>query len=192
MAATPSLVVKYDTREGAGAKTVSNRYHFNGGVPADAAHWNTFATAVINAFKLCLPTELHITEVVGYVAGSDVAVWSRTDGTAGTFDIAANSAHESPGFCCALIRWATTARTTKNHPIYLFSFIHGVASAAATGATSQNLHGTLLTRLQTYAAAWVTGFSDGTNTLVRAGPNGATGGSPTVDGVIRDHDLSPR
>ena len=31
-----------------------------------------------------------------------------------------------------------------------------------------------------YGGAWVTGFSDGTNTYVRAGPNGATGAYVTA------------
>jgi hypothetical protein len=43
--------------------------------------------------------------------------------------------------------------------------------------------------METYADHWVSGFSDGAHTLVRAGPNGATGFSPIVDDYIRHRDF---
>lgn len=192
MAPTPSLLVKYTVRTADGFKDVTNRFHFNGGTPADDTAWHTLMDNVVDSMKTVLNTEQEITAVNGYAAGSDVAAASKSYSTAGTFDIPANSARQSPGFCCALIRWPTSARTTKNHPIYLFSYVHGVGASSDSGAGSQTLHATLKSRLETFAADWVAGFSDGTNTLVRAGPNGATGGAATVFDEIKDHDLNPR
>jgi len=47
-----------------------------------------------------------------------------------------------------------------------------------------------VTAYQTYAAAWVgAGFSDGTNSYNRAGPNGATATGYIVEPYITHRDL---
>jgi hypothetical protein len=83
-------------------------------------------------------------------------------------------------------RWSTTARTSKNHPIYLFAFWHDVCANDASSGLD-NLQTSQKTAMNTYGAAWVTGFSDGVNTYTRAGPNGATG-----VGYVTDTPLSHR
>jgi len=87
---------------------------------------------------------------------------------------------------CALLRFATTARTSKNHPVYLFNYFHG---ATANTTTVSLLAAAQKTAIETYADAWIAGFSDGTNTYVRSGPNGATAVSRLVDQYLRIHSF---
>lgn len=164
----------------------SNRYHFTGGTPVDNTHWETLRTAVVNAEKAIFTSGIKITDVQGYEAGSDLSVFGWTGSTTCTN---ASSGNPMMGEICALCRWKTAARTTFNHPIYLFKYWHGV-----NGLTSDDnlLDTTQKTAMETYAAAWVTGFSDGTNTLRLCGPNGASGSSPTVDQYLRTHSFPAR
>lgn len=172
MAVTPSVKVIKSFSEKGSTRLWSNRYHFNGGTPADPTHWHTLMDAVVAAEKLCLGTNVTIVECVGYNAGSDIPVATKTYSQAGSIALAGSEVW-LPGEMTALMKWSTTARSSKNHPIYLFSYIHGIKSDPSSGIgeiqTSQQ------NALNTYGAAWVTGFSDGSITAVRAGPNGATG-----------------
>lgn len=122
----------------------------------------------------------------GYAAGSDVAVASGTSSGTGALTLAGSETWP-PGDCAVFIRWSTTARTTKNHPIYLFSYYHGFKFIPSTDPDrlQSGQHGLM----DTYGAAWVSGFSDGANTLVRAGPNGATGFSPSTQYEITHRDF---
>lgn len=187
MAATPSVrVIKSFSFKG-GSRKWSNRYHFNGGVPADSTHWHTLFDAVTAAEKACLKTNTTIVQALGYAAGSDVAVDSKVYSLAGTYP--ASGAEESaPGECAALIRWSTAAKSTKNHPIYLFSYFHGITWDASK-PDADYLTPALKTALSTYATSWVSGFSDGTKTLVRASPQGAAATGSIVEEFITHRDF---
>lgn len=184
MAATPSIkVFKSFTYRGS-PRLWSNRYHFNGGTPADSAHWTTFSDAVVTAEKATLSANQTIVKTIGYAAGSDVPVFTKVYSTAGTLSVA--GLQKTPGDCAVLVRYATTARTPKNHPVYLFNYYHDAFYAAAPDTTSSNQ----VTSFGTYGGSWISpGFSDGTTSYVRAGPNGATGTGVLVEGTIRHRDF---
>lgn len=188
MAATPSVkLVKSYWYRGV-AKTYSNRYHFNGGTPADAAHWHTLMDNVVNAEKLIYTASTVITEAIGYAAGSEIPVASKTYTTAGTYG---GSTFRAPGDSAGLIRYATAARSSKNHPIYLFNYYHDVwqTSASPSSGGVDTLLAAQSTLYSTFAAAWISGFSDGTITVVRAGPNGATATGSLVEPWITHRDF---
>lgn len=184
MAATPSIkVIKTFTYRGA-ARQWSNRYHFNGGTPADSAHWTTLSDAIVTAEKACLAAQMTIVGTVGFAAGSDVPVFTKTYSTVGTYS--GSGGDKLPGDCAALIRYSTTARTPKNHPVYLYNWYHG---CLGDPSVQDNLLASQVTAYQTYAGDWVSGFSDGTTSYVRAGPNGATAVGSLVEPHVMHRDF---
>jgi len=142
----------------------SNRYYFTGGVPADSAAWHALFDAITNQENNCLTSECTIVEANGYEAGSEVAVATKSYTLAG--DVTAGVA--VPGDCAAILRMATSKRSIKNHPVYVFSYFHGVHR----GDNKDDVDATLKTAIQNYGNAWHTGITAGGVTAVRSTPDG--------------------
>lgn len=156
-------------------------------MPADNTKWTTFSDAIVTAEKAIYQVGwgVSIVATYGYDAGSDVPVFSKTYATAATGSF--TSWQPSPGDACALIRFSTSSRSSKNHPIYLFSYIHGVGNTSTQPADTLNAN--QRTAIGTYASAWVSGFSDGAVTHNRCGPQGHVATGQLVDTVIRHRDF---
>lgn len=162
----------------------SNRYYFDGALPADPAHWTTFADGVVNAEKLCLTSSVTIVQVDGYAPGSDVPVFTKAYTTVGSVAV---SAVIQTGEVVALVRFSTASRTSKNHPLYLFNYFHSVETTSS--AAPDTLLVARKNLFTTYATAWVTGFSDGTNILKRCGPQGQLATGVLVSSFVTHRDF---
>jgi hypothetical protein len=186
MAAQPSFkLVKQFTFRGGSGKQWTNRYHFGPDTPTTDAEWDALTDAVVTGEKACLPSYVTIVGSVCYAAGSDLPVHSKTYSTAGT--LALGTTIPTPGEAAALIRYSTTARTTKNHPVYLFNYYHGVRLDQPgdndTVAAAQR------TAMGTYATNWVSGGWVAGKSYKRRGPNGATAVGSLVETLVTHRDF---
>jgi hypothetical protein len=173
-------------------RTFSNRYHFEGALPADATAWGTLADAIVAAEKLIYPSDVTIIAATGYDCSTATvknlhgdAVFTKDYTTAGTYAPAGGETR-CPGDCAAIIRYSTLARSAKNHPVYLMNYYHAVfrdsSSPDIVGTDQQAAYAT-------YGSAWLTGFSDGTGARERCGPHGAGATSRLVNTLVRHRDF---
>lgn len=173
-------------------RTFSNRYHFEGALPPDDTHWGTLADAIVTAEKAIYASAVTIIQATGYDSSSATstnphgdAVYTKAYTTVGTFTPAMGDV-VMPGDAAALLRYTTPARSSKNHPVYLFNYFHG---AYRESGTTDSLSPTQSSAIDTYGAAWVTGFSDGTITHERCGPRGAVSTGHLVNPFVRHRDF---
>lgn len=190
MATVPSVKIIKSFEFKNGIRLWSNRYHFLGGTPADATHWHTLMDAITASEKTTLTNRNTIVQAVGYDAGSDVPVASKTYSLVGTLTAAGGSV-AAPGEVVGLIRYSTNARTTKNHPIYCFNYMHGVDVQSASYNVVDSLDATTKTAFLAYTASWIAGFSDGTITATRSSPRGAAATGAIVEEFVTHRDFPP-
>lgn len=191
MAAEASIKISKTMPFKGGTRVYSNRYHFTAGAPVDATHWTTFAAAIIGGEKGMWDSDTTIVEATGYGPGSDVPVWSATYATVGTLSPGGTDAG-TPGHTAGLVRYSTAARSSKNHPIYLFNYYHR-PWINNTLTAKDKLASDQVSTYNTFASAWVAGISDGTVTHVRCSPNGAVATGVAIEEYVthRDFPYSP-
>jgi len=174
VAATASIRFKFTIPYRGGVHAWSSRFHFDGGAPADAAHWDTLRSAIWTSLKPGILADVLLTEVLGYAPGAGAAVYTHPVASEGGSYVVSGDVQTA--YIAAVLGWSTDQRDVRNHPIYLRNFIHGVILASADpGAQIADAQ---QTALRTFAHAFSDaggGFSDGAVTHKRAGPNGAVG-----------------
>lgn len=162
-------IVKHFNYQGDATQQWSNRYHFDGGAPTDSTAWHNLFDAIVDLEQAFLTPEIHFDAAFGYAPGSQVAVASKTYTSSGALTMT-SGAGWTPGDCAVVLRHATTKRSTKNHPVYCFSYYHGAKWNVATAPdelwTSQK------SALEGVADDWVSGIVVGGRTYKRTTPDG--------------------
>lgn len=189
MATTPSTEASikfvFSSPYEGGQKVWSTRFHVTGGAWQDQAHFNAFSDNVKAELISVTATETTLVESVGYNPGSEVPVYTKAYNTAGTQPL------DGPAFapleCCYLLRFTTDQRSTKNHPIYLFNYIHN-AMVDASG-TPETPRASMKAAWTTRCNDWVAGYSDGTLTRKRCGPRGAVAQSGACETYLTHRDF---
>lgn len=173
-------------------RAFTNRYHVDGAEAITLGNFDTLADAVTAAEKLIYPSGVTIVRADWCDASTATStnphgdkVWFKTYSIAGTYAHEGNDL-QAPGDCCGLMKWSTDQRTSKNHPIYLFNYWHGVFiddDSLDSVAESQ------LSAYNVYGNAWVSGFSDGLVTRHRCGPRGAVAQNNFANAMVHHRDL---
>lgn len=171
-------------------RTFSNRYHIGTNYPPDPTHWTTLCDAITAAEKLIFKTiatgGAKIVEAVGYAPGSEVPVFTKTYALDGTGT--PSGFIPTPGDCCALVRYSTPDRSTKNHPVYCFNYYHAIGLDGVV-MNSDAVLAAQKTLIQTYANNWISGFSDGATNYIRSRPTGDLCTAAFVEPLITHRDL---
>lgn len=161
-------------------------YHFDGPTSwADQTHFDTFAVNLWNQIKQPLPARVTCNDMTAYNAGSFLPVFNHTIAAAGGYTDTSNP--QAAGELCMLWRFTTDQRTTKNHPIYLFKWFHGMQTDGATSPDS--LRAGIVATAATPISSLLSGISDGTNSRKYCGPRGAVALSGTCYSTLHAREF---
>jgi len=83
---------------------------------------------------------------------------------------------------------ATTKRSTKNHPVYVFSYYHHACKSNGDG-TGDQLDATQKTAVEAIGTVWFNGMSIGPRTYKRTTPDGHLTTGRVVDPYIGHRDF---
>lgn len=178
-------VVKHFTYRGDDFQQWSNRYYFDGGAPTDSDAWHALMDAVTTAEKAIHTGGVIIDAAHGYAPGSDLAVATKSYSLAGTLS---STGGETPGDCAAVLRMATTKVSTKNHPVYCYSYFHN-AMKASGDSSGDVLAADQKAAIETYGSSWKDGITVGGRTYKRTTPDGHLTTGVHVDQYIGHRDF---
>jgi hypothetical protein len=184
VAAQASVKFTFTSPYEGGTKTWSTRLHVTGGNWQDQTHFNAFSDAVWTDWKSATDTHTTLVSATGYNGGSDLPVFSKSYNQAGTYT---GTNPRAALEMCILIRFTTTQRSSRNHPIYLYNWIHCVQ--IDSGTTPEVPLGGQKAAWTTRATSLVSGYSDGTLNRIRCGPNGAVAQSGAAETYLHHRDF---
>jgi hypothetical protein len=173
MAAMPSIKWRLQIPREGGTKDWSTKMHFNGGFPANLSAATDLIVNMMADFKQGLREDVQVVDAVFYEDDTSPSVFTVPVATFG--EILKSAGDPQAAIICALISWTTDARNSRGGPIYLRNFLHG---AVCLGTDLEQLLALQKSKLQAFAGQFDdsgAGYSDGTNTYHRAGPDGVAG-----------------
>lgn len=169
-----------------GTKQWSNRWFFNGPNWHNEAEFE-FVADELQAKYLAhwLSSTSRVVEAIGTNGGSDIPLYTKPYTAYGTWDDQYN--YPTPLQCAALVKITTTARSVKNHPIYLFKYLHAVyyESKAHKDYTAPGQASGFVAEIQD----WCDGITTPNETRKVCGPRGAVGQTASIDEFITHRDF---
>jgi len=169
----------------------SNRYHFGGAAPSDAAAWRTFADGLISAERLILRGDTKIVRALCYEDTDNDSVYTYNlalfGGEVTGADPMTPPDDYMPGDVASWIRWDTGRRTSTGKPIYLRKYFHNAGKKS--GTTDQIDDGTKAA-METFAADCVSGLTGGF--VIADSPSGDAVSDPVVSLYLTTRTLKRR
>lgn len=188
---TPSITIVKDFTYRDAREEFSNRYHFSGTTPSDAAAWKALADAIIAAEKLTVQADVRFVRAYGYQAGNDNSVAQVDYAIPPNVIVVGTSpgggAGMAPGDVAATTRWYTGASSSRGKKIYCRKYWHAIEPDATD--LDKLLAGTR-TKLQTFAAKLIDGTLPGS--FKYCGPQGAVLGPPETSQWLTTRTLKRR
>jgi hypothetical protein len=164
----------------------SNRWFFNGPQWDNEAEFEAVADNLMASYRdHWLTPRNTIVEAIGTNPNSDVPVYTKSYGAAGTF--AEQTNFYAPLQAAALVRFTTDQRTTKNHPIYLFKYLH--AAQIESQAASETLRSGQRTGFQGEMDTLMGGISTASRIRKMCGPRGAVAQTALVETFLTHRDF---
>jgi hypothetical protein len=168
----------------------SNRYHLNGGAPADATELQAIADAIFDLLAPALTTAVSLVRAYGYSADGEHAS-SSVDYTVspltppqGSF---ASGTVSAPGDSAATVRWPTGRVNSRGKAIYLRKYFHGIRNDPSD---FDKLYGSELTAMQAFADGMLDEL--GSTGQFMAGPDGVVPIGAHADPYLTTRTLKRR
>jgi hypothetical protein len=168
-----------------GTKQWSNRWFFNQTALPSNSDKDAIADAIVAQENIQYSSRVSFVEDIWYAAGSDVPVYTHARTDVGTMATTGRSA--CPGDCAALLRFSTTQRTSKNHPIYLFKYFHDVYYDSS--GSPDSVAALQVGRIAALGSMMVAGIVQAGVTYKAAGPHGAVAQGSLAEPLITHRDF---
>lgn len=163
----------------------SNRWFFDKtALPSDSDK-DAIVTTIFNQEQIQYSPRVTFLDGIWRAVGSEVPV--HTSPLSGSGSMVVTSMSPCPGDCAAVLRFSTTQRTSKNHPIYLFKYFHDVYYV--TGANVDTMDNVQEGRILALGNMFVSGITQGGITYKGAGPRGAVAQGASVSPLISHRDF---
>lgn len=163
----------------------SNRWFFDKtALPSDSDK-DGITTQIFNQEQIQYSSAVTFIDGIWRAVGSEVPV--HTSPLSGTGTMATTGRSQCPGDCAALLRFSTTQRTSKNHPIYLFKYFHDVFYD--TGSSVDSVAALQLGRIAALGNLMVAGITQGSIVYKAAGPRGAVAQGALAEPLITHRDF---
>lgn len=126
-----------------------NAFHFNGAEPASEAGWKSLSDEVWTALKPAHRASSSLVRAYGY--GDDSAVADVTIDYVNEYGgaIAGTLANQASSPVCAgdqayVLRYVTPKRSSKNKPVYLYTYLHNIYVALLSAENVDTTHRTAI------------------------------------------------
>lgn len=134
---TDSIVIAKSFNYRGSPEVWTNKYHLEGTTPADLAAARTLLRAIWDSEKVVLGSDVTLVGGSFYNAGNEAAAFmfdaTNIGGTSATNAGSSSTSATTPGDTSVWVRWGTAERNSKNKPIYLRKYFHGIPLQASDG-----------------------------------------------------------